>query len=119
MHLSTRRQGGPRMGANVSRGLSPRHYVIEEYTRTLCPESFAARPRRAAGAGTFPDGMLGSHDGRIWLGRFCPEHGETESLYQEDAALWRARDGWSTPTLQVVPDRADNFTAFPDGYRDG
>ena len=51
--------------------------------------------------------------------RWCPTHGETESLYEEDAELWRARAGWSTPTLGVVPDRADNFAGFPEGYRLG
>jgi uncharacterized radical SAM superfamily Fe-S cluster-containing enzyme len=57
--------------------------------------------------------MLVSHDGSIWLRRFCAEHGETESLYEEDAELWRARHGWSTPTLHITPDRATNFGAFP------
>jgi uncharacterized radical SAM superfamily Fe-S cluster-containing enzyme len=107
------------MAANSGQGLSPRDYIIEEYTRTLCPRCFGERSRRADEAGTFHDGMLVSHDGRIWLRRFCPEHGETESLYEEDAELWRARDGWSTPTLQVIPDRAGNFGSFPEGYREG
>ncbi len=65
------------------------------------------------------DGMLVSHDGKIWLRRFCPTHGETESLYEEDDEIWRARNGWSTPTLSITPDRAGNCGGFPDGYRDG
>lgn len=100
-------------------GLPPREYLIEEYTKTVCPGCFAARSRRSDEAGVFKDGMLVSHDGSIWLRRFCEEHGETESLYEEDAEIWRARAGWSTPTLQVTPDRAGNYRAFPDGYRDG
>ena len=51
--------------------------------------------------------------------RWCSEHGETESLYEEDAEIWRSRAGWQTPTLSVTPDRADNFAGFPAGYREG
>jgi len=100
-------------------GLAPRAYKIEEYTKTVCPHCFADRQRRSDEPDTFLDGMLVSHDGSIWMRRFCPVHGETESLYEEDAEVWAARDGWGTPTLQVTPDRADNFRGFPDGYRDG
>ena len=100
-------------------GLPARDYLIEEYTTTVCPHCFDERPRRADEADVWKDGMLVSRDGKIWLRRFCARHGETESLYEEDAALWRARSGWSAPTLQVTPDRADNFAAFPDAYRDG
>lgn len=98
--------------------LSVRPYTIEEYTRTVCPIC-AEGGLRADDPGVFLDGMLVSHDGAIWMRRFCPVHGEVESLYEEDATLWRDRAGWQTPTLQVTPDRADNFGGFPDGYRDG
>ena len=100
-------------------GLTPRDYLIEEYTTTVCPECFRSRRRRSDEAAVFKDGMLVSHDGSVWLRRFCAEHGETESLYEEDLDLWRARFGWSTPTLAVVPDRAGNFAGFPAGYREG
>jgi hypothetical protein len=100
-------------------GLAARPYTIEEYTRTVCPHCFASGARRSDEDGVFVDGMLVSHDGRIWMRRFCAVHGETESLYEEDAEIWRARFGWSTPTLQVTPDRVDNFAGFPHGYRDG
>jgi uncharacterized radical SAM superfamily Fe-S cluster-containing enzyme len=63
--------------------------------------------------------MLVSRDGAVWMRRFCSSHGWVESLYEEDADLWRARAGWSTPTKEVVPDRAGNDGAFPHGYRDG
>ncbi len=100
-------------------GPAARSYIIEEYTRTVCPDCFAERPRRSDEEGTFVDGMLVSHDGSVWMRRFCPVHGETESLYEEDVDIWRARAGWSTPTLAITPDRADNWRGFPDGYRDG
>jgi uncharacterized radical SAM superfamily Fe-S cluster-containing enzyme len=103
----------------VSAGLLPRDYIIEAYTRTVCPHCVAHRARRADEPGVFKDGMLISRDGRLWMRRFCREHGETESLYEEDAEIWRARAGWSTPTLAITPDRADNFAGFPDGYREG
>ena len=51
--------------------------------------------------------------------RFCPVHGATESLYEECLDVWRARQGWSTPTLAMTPDRENNFSGFPEGYRDG
>lgn len=97
-------------------GLAARPYVIEEYTRTVCPH---CPPRPSDADGVFVDGMLVSHDGQIWMRRFCRVHGETESLYEEDAAIWRTRQGWSTPTSRVTPDRADNFAGFPLGYREG
>ena len=99
--------------------LEPRPYLIEEYTRTVCPQCFSIRGRRSDEEGLFVDGMLVSHDGKIWMRRFCPIHGESESLYEEDAEIWRSRLGWSTPTLQITPDRATNFAGFPDGYREG
>lgn len=105
---------------NASRsGLQPRGYTIEEYTTTVCPDCFAERQRGSDEPDVFKDGLLISHGGSIWLRRFCAQHGETESLYEEDAEIWRARHGWSTPTLQVTPDRADNYRAFPHSYADG
>lgn len=100
-------------------GLAPRPYTIEEYTRTVCPHCVAERIPRSDDPDVFVDGMLVSHDGKLWMRRWCKAHGETESLYEEDAEIWRTRHGWSTPTLEVIPDRADNFAGFPDGYREG
>lgn len=96
-----------------------RPYTIEEYTRTVCPHCADEGPLDSRGAETFVDGMLVSHDDSIWMRRWCRRHGETESLYEEDASAWRSRAGWQTPTLDVTPDRADNFAGFPDGYRLG
>ena len=100
-------------------GLKPREYVIEEYTRTVCPNCFAERTRRADEPHVFKDGMLVTHDGSVWLRRFCSQHDETESLYEEDAEIWRAREGWAAPTLSVTPDRSGNYLGFPEGYRHG
>jgi len=99
--------------------IGPRGYVIEEYTKTVCPDCIREGNTRSDSADLFKDGMLVSHDGSIWLRRFCRKHGETESLYEEDAEIWKARAGWSTPTLCITPDRPDNDKPFPDGYRDG
>lgn len=98
-------------------GLPPRDYLIEEYTTTVCPHCFAS-PRRSDDD-VWRDGMLVSRDGKIWMRRFCATHGESESLYEEDAAIWRKRFGWSAPTLQITPDRADNFAVFPHAYQNG
>lgn len=98
--------------------MKPRDYLIEEYTRTVCPSCFAERPRSSQ-EDVFVDGMLVSRDGSVWMHRFCPIHGESESLYEEDLAIWKSRAGWSTPTLAITPDRSDNFKGFPEGYRDG
>lgn len=100
-------------------GLPPRDYVIEEYTTSLCPACFAERPRRADEPGTFVDAMLIRRNNKIYLRRYCPTHGPTESLYEENADIWKKRDGWATPTLAITPDRPDNFAGFPDGYRHG
>lgn len=83
----------------------------------MCPEC-AQRGLRAVDD-PFIDGLLVSRDDSIWMHRFCPVHGESESLYEEDAAVWRARHGWQTPTLDIQPDRADNWRGFPEGYLDG
>ena len=98
---------------------APRPYLIEEYTQTVCPHCFADRPRRSDDPDVWCDGMLVSHDGKVWMRRFCRVHGESESLYEEDLELWRARSGWSTPTSPIVPDRADNFGSFPLNYQNG
>ena len=94
-----------------------RDYLIEEYTRTVCPECL--KTARPAEPELFIDGMLVSRDGKVWLRRFCPHHGESESLYEEDHEVWKARNGWGTPTSTVTPDRAHNFQSFPMGYTQG
>ncbi|MBI3919786.1 MAG: radical SAM protein, partial [Armatimonadetes bacterium] len=99
--------------------LRPRDYLIEEYTRTVCPLCFTERQRRSDEGEVLKDGMLVTYGGSVWLRRFCREHGETESLYEEDAEIWKARHGWSTPTLHVTPDRPGNFASFPEAYRHG
>lgn len=91
-------------------GLAPRPYLIEEYTRTACPKCHEAGDRNPD---KLVDAMLVSHDEAIWMRRFCPVHGESESLYEESAELWRARAGWSTPTSQITPDHSGS------GYADG
>ena len=103
----------------MAQPLPPRDYLIEEYTRAVCPACFAERARRADDPAVMKDGMLVTRNGAVYLRRACATHGETESLYEEDAAIWRARRGWSTPTLVVTPDRPGNFGPFPAGYRDG
>lgn len=99
--------------------IGPRGYVIEEYTKTVCPHCIGEGGARSDDPDIFKDGMLVSHDGSIWLRRFCRKHGETESLYEEDAAIWKSRSGWSTPTLRITPDRPENDKPFPAGYREG
>ncbi|MCC7491516.1 MAG: radical SAM protein [Fimbriimonadaceae bacterium] len=96
----------------------PRDYRIENFTRTVCPACFAAGPPPAADA-VWCDGLLARRDGAIWLRRWCPVHGESESLYEEDATLWEARQGWRTPTLSFTPDRPTNTAPFPAGYAAG
>lgn len=96
-----------------------RPYIIEEYTKTVCPTCFEVRRMRSDEEGAFVDGMLVTHDGSVWMRRFCPTHGESESLYEEDAEIWRSRNGWSAPTLTTQADRQGNHRGFPDGYREG
>lgn len=98
--------------------LSPRPYTIEEYTRTVCPHCAAEGPLTSADE-TFVDGMLVSHQDSIWMRRWCPKHGATQSIYEEDAAIWRSRNGWQTPTLEIIPDRPGGAHGFPAGYREG
>ncbi len=99
--------------------LAPRSYLIEEYTRTVCPQCWEQGGLSSDDPRAFVDGMLVREGGKIWMQRFCPVHGETRSLYEEDADIWSSRNGWRTPTLHITPDRIDNFAGFPDGYREG
>lgn len=99
--------------------VQPRPYLIEEYTQTVCPHCFAEGNKRSDDPDVWCDGMLVSHDEKVWMKRFCATHGESESLYEEDLELWRARSGWSTPTSPIVPDRPDNFGSFPRNYQNG
>jgi 7,8-dihydro-6-hydroxymethylpterin dimethyltransferase len=85
----------------------------------VCPQCFAERQRSSSEDDVFKDGMLVRRAGSIWMRRFCRHHGESESLYEEDADIWAARNGWQTPTLKVIPDRADNFGSFPLAYQQG
>ena len=100
-------------------GLGARDYVIEEYTKGLCPLCHESGGLNSSDPGVFKDAVLASRAGRIWMRRYCDVHGEVESLYEEDAEIWRSRHGWSTPTSPVTPDRPDNFRSFPEGYRHG
>lgn len=49
---------------------STRPYVIEEYSRTVCPECFVDGALRSDDADVWKDGMLVSHEGSVWLRRF-------------------------------------------------
>jgi uncharacterized radical SAM superfamily Fe-S cluster-containing enzyme len=100
-------------------GLEPRDHVIHEYTKTVCPECFAEKSRRSDDPGIFLDGMIIERNGQILMRRHCPTHAIVDSLYEEDAEIWKSRFGWSTPTLAITPDRSDNFGSFPEGYREG
>ncbi len=100
-------------------GVGVRNYSIESFIRTICPQCFSSGNLSLADSGNWIDGMLVSHGGKVWVRRLCPEHGESESLYEEDLELWRERKGWGTPTRQVTPDRRDNLQPFPQGYAHG
>lgn len=95
-----------------------RDYLIEEYTRSVCPQCME-RPLRSDDPDVWKDAMLVSHDGSVWMRRFCHRHGESESLYEEHLDLWRARRGWSTPTSRVVPDRETNHGGSLHSYAEG
>ncbi len=96
-----------------------RPYVIEEYTTTVCPVCCAQAPPRSTDPQVWKDGLLVRHSGSIWLRRFCSVHGETESLYEEDADLWSQRRGWSAPTQPVCSDRAGHAGGGPAAYGAG
>src|SRR5579872_5595285 len=97
-------------------GLAPRTYRIEEYLETVCPQCISEGA--TAQDAPFIDGMLVSHDGSVWMRRWCPRHGESESLYEEDLPIWQSRAGWATPTLNVTPDRESSRSGL-GAYADG
>ncbi len=99
------------------------HPEVVEQTGTICPACLAASPGGAVAAGVFVAGELVVAAGRVWLRRTCPTHGETVSLYEEDAELWRARFGWDTPPRQTAPDqpghRAEHLADYQAGLPEG
>ena len=69
------------LASSAAPRVTPRPYLIEEYTQSVCPHCFAERPRRSDDLDVWCDAMLVSHDDAVWMRRFCHVHGETESLY--------------------------------------
>ena len=93
-----------------------RDYLIEEYLETVCPQCISCG--KTSQDTPFIEGMLISRGGKIWMKRFCPDHGESESLYEEDENIWKSRFGWSVPTSTVTPDRIEWKSGLGD-YANG
>jgi len=65
----------------------------EEHVRdtlSVCPECYRLLPA-----------LVYEKDGKIWIRKNCPEHGEVEDLYWGDAAMYRRAMRYEAPSTRV------------------
>ena len=74
--------------------------MLIKKTRSLCPA-----------CNTVIDAEIAEEEGRIWLIRTCPEHGNFRNLYWSDAEMYRRFDRFDTIGTGVV--NPQNVSAPP------
>src|SRR3974377_372576 len=104
----------------MSPGLATNVYTILKSVRAVCPRCFAGDPDFDP---QYPqdilDGHLVTRDGKVLLRRFCRRgHGESWSLYEEDAELWQYLQQWRVPTKIINPFTQELYPV-PMGYQHG
>lgn len=92
---------------------------IHRYVNAFCPICHEEAPERALADVRRLSGWLAERDGRIWLERGCPTHGQVRTLYDESPEILRYLEQWTAPTKSHVPDRPGNFRAIPEAYAFG
>lgn len=100
--------------------LSVYDYTILKSVRAVCPRCFAETPGFDPEYPTdICDGHLVEREGAVYLRRWCRRgHGETWSLYEEHADLWRYLQQWRVPTKIINPDTSEIYP-LPMGYEYG
>ncbi|WP_342676169.1 tetraether lipid synthase Tes [Methanofollis sp. UBA420] len=70
------------------------------------------------------DADICEEDGKVWISRTCPEHGEAKHLYWSDAEMYRRFDafeemgnGVSNPQKETVPDTCPANCGICSGHR--
>lgn len=92
---------------------------IHRYVNAFCPICHEEAPERELADVRRLSGWLAERDGRIWLERGCPTHGQVRTLYDESPEILRYLEQWTAPTKSHVPDRPGNFRAIPEAYAFG
>ncbi|MDD5417080.1 MAG: radical SAM protein, partial [Candidatus Aenigmarchaeota archaeon] len=59
-------------------------------TRSLCPECLKTL-----------DASIFEKDGKIWITKTCPEHGECTEVYWEDAEMYHKAEKWAADGKRV------------------
>ncbi len=64
--------------------LPPRARGLPRPTRSLCPECQRAVP-----------GQLFAEDGKVWMGKTCPEHGDVKEIVFSNVELYLKLENWT------------------------
>lgn len=76
--------------------------ILEEGKESICPECF-----KDGEIETIPAEII-EEDGKIWIKRECPEHGEFKSIVFSDPGLYRKWDKY-----EVTGDGLENVNPLP------
>ncbi|MGH8927352.1 MAG: radical SAM protein [Acidimicrobiia bacterium] len=96
-----------------------REYSIHRYVVAFCPRCHDEDPHRPLAEVERLSGYLAETDGRIWLVRGCPRHGQIVTLYDEQPEILRYLERWTAPTKVHVPDTIGNYRPIPEAYLAG
>lgn len=64
---------------------------LERRTASICPECYRVLPA-----------IIFKRNGKIWIRKECPEHGEVEGVYWEDATMYHKAMQYQVPAREVT-----------------
>jgi len=85
--------------------LKPNEKLLRK-TQSLCPVCYRMLPA-----------IVFERDGKVWIRKICPEHGEIEEIYWGDAELYRKALKWEVKSkpIKVVYTKAEAPCPFTCG----
>ncbi|MGQ9479527.1 MAG: tetraether lipid synthase Tes [Thermoproteota archaeon] len=81
---------GRRIGLGGPRPEPREGETVVKYTLSICPDCYRLLPA-----------LIYEKDGKVWIRKKCPEHGEVEDLYWGDSEMYRRAMRYSTPPTRV------------------
>lgn len=87
--------GGPRPSLNSGE-------KFLKNTASLCPECYRILPA-----------VIFEREGKVWIRRICPVHGEVEELYWGDSELYIESLKYKTPLISIRRNHANTGLDFP------
>ncbi len=81
--------------------LKPGEKLIK-HTASLCPECLRLLPA-----------IIFERDGKVWIRRICPEHGEIEEVYWGDAQLYHRALQYEAPPIKIEGTTMDVVAPCP------